>query len=423
MATTRKYHQVRSYPTPLPVDVIFYELIDSTMPAYRGGQWQYGDPHTDSVRFPNHRLSYVRRSGGGGPRDGSSGIGNEQEFYYVAERETQDEYNFEFRPFPIAGFRLDSVVRTYVNLREGFDNLVPASATAMPDVPVGMFVNEWILFDIEQKRSTDPILDSLFVVEERTYIQRYVNKEYTYDDFFGAPLYETQYICHKDESVFDFLSNPDMLTDITVAALFDEPENQAWGLQSNGKFRGGARINDDWYLLFERDTVPPWMVETGRTYASNVDFSWPAVLEGVIMDVWPLKAGGQEIYPRVGLLREAYRGSTRASIFQRFYKDQAEGEAALGLHEVLNPTPIQFSCPFFSLSIGPTLHAGDTIDIITGTEHPKYAYAGDTWIFNATNYEDWPEEMIASDELKPFRGGFLREQVTVYRPEFLEPPP
>ncbi len=404
-----KRKRIINQPTPLIGDLLFYELVHPD----RLETPEYGTAHPDTVRWPDHKLVYVK------PIDE---VGDHYQYWYAADRATQDLYNFEFRPFSIAGFRLDSVVRTYLNPREDFDNLVPASASTMPDLPAGMFTGEWILFDIQQKRG-DEILDSLYVVEERVYIQRYTNKEYTYDDFFGAPLYETQYVCHKDESAFDFLSNPDNLDDITIEALFDAPDNAAWGLQENGKFRGGARLNDDWYLLFERDTVPPWMVDDGRSYDTTVDFSWPAVLGGITMDVWPLRSGGQEIYPRVFLSRESYRGATRATVFQQFFKDAATGEAELGLHEVLNPTPLQFSCPFFSLSVGPTLHVGDSITITTGTTHPKYDYAGDTWDFDASNYTDWPESMIASDELKPFRGGFLREQVTVYRPEFLEPPP
>jgi hypothetical protein len=415
MALSNERHQIKTFPTPLPIDLIFYEVVDS---AYERVQdWEYGQAHWDNKRYPNHILVFVA------PQPPSKDAPNRQFWYYAASREHQDLYNFEFRPFSIAGFRLDSVVRTYLNPREDFDNLAPASASTMPDLPAGMFTGERILFEIEQKRTGDKELDSLFVEEKHIYLQRYTNKEYTYDDFFGAPLYETQYICHKDEDVFDFLSNPDDLTDITIEALFDAPDNAAWGLQENGKFRGGARLNDDWYLLFERDTVPPWMVDDGRSYSTTVDFSWPAVLGAVVFQAWPLRAGGQEIYPQLNLIRESYRGPTRATVLQQFFATSAAGEAELGLHEILNPTPLQFSCPFFSLSVGPTLHIEGNINVSTGTENPKYAYAGATWHFPATNHTDWPDSMIASDELKPFRGGFLREQVTVYKPQFLEPPP
>jgi hypothetical protein len=402
------------WPTPNREDFLFYVERNGDLPANK--TWEYGSAYLDTIKYPNHKLVYVT------PQEPDKW----SRWYYAASREDQDLYNFEFAQFPIAGFRLDAVFRSYVSLRDTFDPLTPVRGGAMPDVPEGMFTNEWILFDIEQKRTGDKELDSLFVEERHIYFQRYTNKEYTYDDFFGAPLYETQYICHADESVYDFLTppTPDPAA-LTVAELFDDPENVVWGLQDNGKFRGGARLNDEWYLLFERDTVPPWMVgdEGGRTYVSTIDFSWPAVLGGVTLDAWPLRAGGQEIYPRVFLSKEAYRGATRCSVFQQFFKDATTGEAALGLFSILNPTPIQFSCPYFNLSIGPTLHVGDTIDINVGTENPKYAYAADTWVFDATNYTDWPDEMVASDELKPFRGGFLREQITVYKPEFLEPPP
>ena len=52
----------------------------------------------------------------------------------------------------------------------------------------------------------------------------------------------------------------------------------------------------------------------------------------------------------------------------------------------------------------------------TGTDHPVYSYIGTTWTFLATNYTDWPDSLVISDTQKPFRGGYLRERVTAYKP-------
>jgi hypothetical protein len=153
----------RVYPTPDSGDVLFSQVKDCTrseIPAY-------GTPHPDSVKWPHHKLIFVK------PvdieRDGIF------EFFYAADREEQDRYNFAFGYRNIignaGGRELRVVIRTYLTPRSDFDPDFPAFKAPMPDVPEGTFdgVN-YIFFDKKQAKS-EPEFDSLYVIEERTYVE------------------------------------------------------------------------------------------------------------------------------------------------------------------------------------------------------------------------------------------------------------
>ena len=86
----------------------------------------------------------------------------------------------------------------------------------------------------------------------------------------------------------------------------------------------------------------------------------------------------------------------------------------------------------FNVRVKACLHSEVTLKYFTGSDHPIWESAGYTATFAATNYDpmadgnhisvggkdmpSWPEELIISDTQKPFRGGYLRELITAYRP-------
>jgi hypothetical protein len=182
MAIARERHQVKSYPTPLPVDLIFYELVDSTLPRNADGQWEPGQPHWDPERYPHHELVLVKQS------SGRAGFDGEQEWWYAAKRENQDEYNYEV----LGG---EQVVRTYIIKREDYlQNPLPSDSDSIidPDTefyypPAGeespdILFPAYCFADDTQKRG-DPELDSLYVVIQRRFI-RPVTVDYVYDNNF-----------------------------------------------------------------------------------------------------------------------------------------------------------------------------------------------------------------------------------------------
>jgi hypothetical protein len=160
------------FPTPLIGDVLFSEVRDCNRILIP----EYGTPHPDTNKWPDHKLVYVR------PVD----IDRNEifEFFYAANRENQDLYNFEYGTTQIGGLILNTVARTYITLRSEFDSTAAelVVGATMPNVPVDKFEGTWILYNVEQKRIGQQELDSLFVVEQRIYVQPTEGQGATYGE-------------------------------------------------------------------------------------------------------------------------------------------------------------------------------------------------------------------------------------------------
>jgi hypothetical protein len=154
----------RIFPTPIIGDVLFSEVRDCNRTLIP----EYGTPHPDTNKWPDHKLVYVKTVDI--ERDGVF------EFFYAAERENQDLYNFSSSYRNIIGnvggreFRI--VQRSYVTLRENFQPLDIPFGTAMPDIPEGKFEGvEYVFFDRQQQPIAEQELNALFVAEIHTYIE------------------------------------------------------------------------------------------------------------------------------------------------------------------------------------------------------------------------------------------------------------
>jgi len=160
------YRQDRKiFPTPIIGDVLFSEVRDCN----RGNPFpEYGSPYPNANKWPDHKLVYIK------PVDIER---NEIfEFFYAADRENQDLYNFSSGYRNVVGnaggreFRV--VQRSYVTLRENFQPLDIEFGAAMPNVPEGKFDEvEYVFFDRQQQRINEQELDSLYVAEVHTYIE------------------------------------------------------------------------------------------------------------------------------------------------------------------------------------------------------------------------------------------------------------
>ena len=82
--------KVLAFVSPKVADILFYETID----AQRVGSVlpEYGTPHPDAVKWPNHKLVYAT------PDEGSQFY----RYYYAAERLDQEEHNWQVS-YPYAG--------------------------------------------------------------------------------------------------------------------------------------------------------------------------------------------------------------------------------------------------------------------------------------------------------------------------------
>lgn len=382
--------------TPLVGDVLFYELRDCGRTEFP----EYGTPHPNTKKWPDHKLVYIEE--GQTDREGVF------RFYYAADRENQDLYNYEYSQADIGGTKFDAIVRSYINTRNSFTEDSVEMATVMPDIPVGKFqADEYILVERKQQRIGQKELDSIYLAEQFVYIKRVALTQVDYDEQFGDPLQTVQRLWYKDEIVVGKNTEDPR----TAAELFADMSDSYWGLQSNGVMREGRQLSANWYAITERQIIPPTLI-TGRTYYSTVDFRWPAVLGEIYVDTWERKDGGFEQYVRPEFSKESYSGPCRATIVERFYLNPP---STLSL-ETLSPLPISLSNPLFSLSIGPTLHTGFDLSVSTGTDHPVYEYTAGTFPVPATSPTTWPSSLVVEDDVRPYRGGWVRQTITIEPP-------
>lgn len=157
------YRQDRKvFPTPIVGDVLFSEVRDCTRIEIP----EYGTPHPNSKKWPDHKLVFVKTVDI--ERDGIF------EFFYAADRKDQDLYNFSFGLQGIGPARqFRTVQRSYVTLRDDFQPLDIPFGTPMPNVPEDKFDGvEYVFFDRQQQRINQQELDSLYVAEIHTYVEK-----------------------------------------------------------------------------------------------------------------------------------------------------------------------------------------------------------------------------------------------------------
>ena len=154
--------RVISHPTPRMADVIFYEVKKADNPRIKDKD--FNQPHPDRDKFPNHVLVAVR----------PSGDNDEHElWYYAADREDQDDYNFEIS-FPYSGIKeAPRFTRTYLVRRKNYKPLKKGTADPRSDNPKEREEDAQFegakLIDERLSRLGDSELDSLFVLVVRLY--------------------------------------------------------------------------------------------------------------------------------------------------------------------------------------------------------------------------------------------------------------
>tara|TARA_R110002167_G_scaffold19688_1_gene72286 strand:+ start:2675 stop:4654 length:1980 start_codon:yes stop_codon:yes gene_type:complete len=180
-AKTRKVNRV----TPLDTDVIFSEI--GSMPS---PEPEYGDDHYNAPRWPDHKLGLIEPVGDSGLLF---------KFTYVADRDSQDDYNWEATG--------DGVTRTYVVPRdkyfarpEGHASLIPGEFTYPPVTTADVRFVDFGFVDDSCTRTKDPELDSLYVFVRRRYIEP-ITTEITYNSQFRTNMKVTREIVAHTEPV------------------------------------------------------------------------------------------------------------------------------------------------------------------------------------------------------------------------------
>jgi hypothetical protein len=252
----------------------------------------------------------------------------------------------------------------------------------------------------------DQALNSLYVTEQLVYIKKVALIQNDFDEYFGENLKTTQFLSYATEVLIDTT---------TTASLFADSNNAYWGLQSGGVARSGKQLTAKWYAITEAEVIPSSIVGSGRSYFTTVDYTWPAVLApnlyGMI-STWEKRAGGTQKYFEPQFLKNQYSGPCRAKITETFSLSPSSSSTAV----TMQPLPISISNPYFSISIGPTLHAAETLSFTNGTTDIEFEYTVANYFVEATTPPSRPAQIIASDEVKPFRGGYLRQVTTIFQP-------
>ena len=358
--SSNRRQRVIEFATPKVADLVIVERVDASKnvnAATTAYESDYGTPHPDTSRFSGFKLALVKNS--------DDDQGQYQDWYYVADRTEQDKYNWEFQAAGGESPRFNTVVRTYVLPRYGsgtdgalgggqtagthvFDELEPKINTVMPTsvhdpFGDGLGGNDpdaaYVLFEKKQVRSGDDFLDTLYVVEQRVYVEKVSIRRVDADEAFayndaditsspeGNGLITKETLYYKDEDVFatikfvDKDSGTDGIQEATSpsANATKCPMNASgeakqaeyvftnadatfqasggtntfnagsstqnynfWGVDDYGILREGKQLSDNWYALVERQVIKPPRGVTNQIskYLTYQNYSWPAVLEG-----------------------------------------------------------------------------------------------------------------------------------------------
>lgn len=396
MASVPSSHRQRTsfYPTPLIGDVLFSERVVCQTKAVP----VYGTAHPNSARWPNHKLVFVKER----PEPESV---DTFDFFYAADRATQDAYNFSFTKADIGGTKFDAVARTYVTLRSAFTPNTPAMGAAMPNTPTGLFTGTYVLAEKKQTRIGEQELDSLYVAETHVYVKRCNIVQLGVDSLNGEVLTSTSILYYASEVVTG---------STTASALFADPANAYWGLQSTGVQRTGRQLSCEWYEITTEVVVAGTFTDgavTIRSYSTTQAYYWPPILDYIDIRLWERRDGGAQRYARPIYVEEGYRGECKADVVDTFHVTAPTVSAP----DVMLPLPINISNPYYSISIGPCLFAGDTYSFTNGTEDPEFVYTVDSYVLPATVPVTWPD-FVTIVNVQPFRGGYLKSTIKIYKP-------
>lgn len=227
MPTTPIRQKLLKFVSPDIADFVVVQTVDVTRIPFP----EKGTPHPDSVTYPNHKFTQAQAA------DEQGVLYN---FYYVAAREAQDEYNWELSDVSIGGASFDAVLRTYITPRDGFVSGGPDAGTAMPDVPPVTFDDGYVLWSADHKRTEDEVIDALFIIESHTYIKPYTARGVQEGES-GAAYATTIDLYYRGQV-------PPGET-LAIEALIADPTNRWWGLQEDGTARNGKQLSDDWFVV------------------------------------------------------------------------------------------------------------------------------------------------------------------------------
>jgi len=149
-------------------------------------------------------------------------------------------------------------------------------------------------------------------------------------------------------------------------------------------------------------------------YETTIQYTFPRVLTRIDLFIWPLKKGGNEIYPQFLWKKIGYSGPVKARVVEEWHLVKPAALVPI----VLMPGVLVYNSPAFRVSTPPCLHGQILFKADYGTNDKKYAFTyNSNWTVNATTYTDWPtEEFLAAWSARPAYGGYISKSVYVTAP-------
>ncbi len=412
---------VLSFVSPKVADLLFFETVD----AQKVGKTPpvYGTPHPDTKNFKDHKLCFVKQADPNGLM---------YEYYYAAERASQDDYNFEYAQADLGGNKYDTVVRTYVTLRSDFNDTTdaknPKAGDTMPDVPANQFDQAYVLLTRRQRKIGQQELDSLFVVEQRTYFFPVDIVSQALDQATGGVL-ETKVSLFYRTQDYNYGSG---IEAIETAA--DNP--QRWGLTEAGVNKEVQQLSEDWFQVTARDVIPSssaTSVESSklvRSYYTNRNFTWPSVVDSLEFTSIEAKNGSTKtsVVVRNKDKKDGFSGPTKMQVLQywrltAFTESELNSQSEFKIDSNIYPfrtSSATYSGAQYGVSVRNVLTEAITLTDFIGTGHPvlklgEYGFPK-PWC-RASTPTDWPSSaFVVSADQRPFRGGYLLEVVKVSPP-------
>ena len=416
---------VLSFVSPKVADLLFFETVDAqkignTPAEIEANLPAYGTAHPDTENFPTHTLCFVKQA---------DPEGLFYQYYYAADRASQDDYNFEFSQADLGGNKYDTVVRTYVIKREDFDDDDtslkagdPMPNTALRTDDTKFFeVDKYILMTRKQKRVGDKELDGLFVVEQRVYFNRVDIVTHNMDSATGGVLARVEKVVYRGEEF-----NPPNATAAFIETIAEQDDDDKWGLDDDGRSWACEQVSYDWWKITIQDVIPQGLGSLYggkliRQYDTWQNFTWPSVVDGLVFTTADRKDGASQTSVTVRMKEGKQGGNwpTKMTVKQVWSKS-VFSSGSLPTPTVFKTTSARYAGIQFKVSVTNVLTPAITLTDFIGTKHPTYKmgeYAFPKPWCQASDPTDWPEsEFEAAVTQKPFRGGYLLEVVFVHPP-------
>tara|TARA_B100000131_G_scaffold108404_1_gene105270 strand:+ start:4282 stop:5832 length:1551 start_codon:yes stop_codon:yes gene_type:complete len=232
-----------------------------------------------------------------------------------------------------------------------------------------------------------------------------------------------EYVFSDAEAYYTGIATPAVAGDYGDAGQ----KHPFWGVDTYGIMREGKQLSDNWYALFERMVVITDSNGKVSEYFTYKDMGWPAVFGEIITQQWPRRNGTSQLITYPTFLREAYSGPTKMKIEQFWRREPFDapagttGDAGSNIQlanvKPMEPMAMFFTTPMFNIKVPRCLHNEYTFLYTTGTDDAEWEYISYNATWPATNWTNWPDYLVISDDQQPFRGGYLRTKVTAYSPD------